>query len=140
MRESPGRFPEKSKESKITTQPLPGFDPEIERRVSGWFNSQRPLVWIPIISRQNFPDVPAHMLAYADQFQAQFRVPIAKASDLLSLPNNVTGWLMPADEEDTDVACIFRDGEVYVLAVQDSRTGRRQTLLGELAGAAQQRN
>ena len=69
---------------------------------------------------------------HADQFQAQFRIPIAEASDLLSLPDNVTGWLMPADEEDTDVACTVRDGEVYVLGVQDSRTGRRQTLLGEL--------
>ncbi|NBU43865.1 MAG: hypothetical protein EBS37_07250 [Betaproteobacteria bacterium] len=117
---------------KITTQPLPGFDPEIERRVSGWFNSQRPLVWIPIISRQNFPDAPAHVLANAEQFQSQFRVPIAEASDLLSLPDNVTGWLLPDDEEDTDVACTVRNGEVYVLGVQDSRTGRRQTLLGEL--------
>jgi len=50
---------------------------------------------------------------------------------LLALPDGITGWLLPADTEDTDVACGVWDGEVYILGVQDKRTGRQQTFLGE---------
>lgn len=115
------------------TQPLSHHEPYVERRVSDWFESRRPLVWIPIISRKNFPDTPDFILESADRHQTELRLPIAEVGDLLNLPDNVTGWLMPADEENTDVACKLCDGEVYVLGVQDSRTGIKQTLLGEVA-------
>ncbi len=42
-----------------------------------------------------------------------------------------TDWLLPADADDTDVACGVWNGEVYILGVKDKRTGRKQTLLGE---------
>lgn len=115
------------------TQPLSHHEPSVERRVSDWFESRRPLVWIPIISRKNFPDTPDFILESADRHQTELRLPIAEVGDLLNLPDNVTGWLMPADEENTDVACKLCDGEVYVLGVQDSRTEIKQTLLGEVA-------
>lgn len=114
------------------TQQLSQHDPSVERRVSEWFQSRRPLVWIPIVSRKNFPDTPDFILENADKHQTELRLPIAKVADLLNLPENVTGWLMPADEDDTDVACTLRDGEVFVLGVQDSRTGKKQTLMGEM--------
>lgn len=115
------------------TQPQSHHEPSVERRVSDWFESRRPLVWIPIISRKNFPDTPDFILESADRHQTELRLPIAEVGDLLNLPDNVTGWLMPADEENTDVACKLCDGEVYVLGVQDSRTEIKQTLLGEVA-------
>ena len=59
------------------------------------------------------------------------RWPIHRPEDLLNLPDGITGWLLPADAEDTDVACGVWNGEVYILGVQDKRTGRKQTLLGE---------
>lgn len=117
------------------THQLCDHAPSVERRVSEWFQSRRPLVWIPIVSRKNFPDTPDFILESADKHQTELRLPIAKAADLLDLPENVTGWLMPADEDDTDVACTLRDGEVYVLGVQDSRTGKKQTLMGEMASS-----
>ena len=65
------------------------------------------------------------------------RWPIYRPEDLLALPDGITGWLLPADAEDTDVACGVWNGEVYILGVQDKRTGRKQTLLGEVdAGRA----
>ena len=33
------------------------------------------------------------------------RWPIHQMEELLQLPNGVTGWLMPATADDTDVAC-----------------------------------
>jgi hypothetical protein len=123
----------KPKFDQFESEQLSHYDPSVEFRVSEWFQSARPLVWIPIISRKNFPDTPDFILDSADRHQTELRLPIAKVADLLNLPENVTGWLMPADEDDTDVACTLRDGEVYVLGVQDSRTGKKQTLLGEVA-------
>ena len=123
----------KAKFDQFESEQLSHYDPSVERRVSEWCQSARPLVWIPIISRKNFPDTPDFVLESADRHQTELRLPIAEVGDLLNLPENVTGWLMPADEENTEVACKLCDGEVYVLGVQDSRTGKKQTLLGEVA-------
>jgi len=117
---------------RIPTQPLSNYDPEVERRVGSWFDAQRPLVWIPILSQENFPDTPRQVLDLADAFQEAIRLPIAQIEDLLELPAGITGWLMPADEEDTDVACGQWDGEVYILGVKHKLTGRKQTLRGEV--------
>jgi hypothetical protein len=89
------------------------------------------LAWIPILSQENFPDVPPQVLQFADRYQEAMRWPIRRPEDLLALPDGITGWLLPAEAEDTDVACGVWNGEVYILGVQDKRTGRQQTLLGE---------
>lgn len=115
----------------IPPQPLAHYDPAVEQRVQQWLASGQLLAWIPILSQENFPDVPPQVLQFADRHQEAMRWPIYRPEDLLTLPDGITGWLLPADAEDTNVACGVWNGEVYVLGVQDKRTGRPQTLLGE---------
>jgi hypothetical protein len=115
----------------LASQRLAHCNPEVEQRVQGWLASGQLLAWIPILSQENFPDVPPQILQFADQYQEAMRWPIHRPEDLLGLPDGITGWLLPADADDTDVACGVWNGEVYILGVQDKRTGRKQTLLGE---------
>ena len=115
----------------IASQPLAHYNPEVEQRVQGWLASGQLLAWIPILSQENFPDVPPQILQFAVRHQEAMRWPIHRPEDLLSLPAGITGWLLPANADDTDVACGVWNGEVYILGVQDKRTGRQQTLLGE---------
>lgn len=123
----------------IPGQRLAHYDPEVARRVQGWLDSGKPLVWIPILSQENFPDTPPEILHWLDSQQAAFHVPINDPADLLRMPQGVTGWLMPADAVDTDVACGVWGGEVYILGVTDRRSGRAQTLLGERSDTATNR-
>lgn len=123
--------------SPIPIQPLAHYDPHVEQRVQGWLTTGRSLVWIPILSQENFPGVPWQVLQFADQYQEAMRWPISAPEDLLQLPEGITGWLMPADAQDTDVACGLWSGEVYILGVTDKRTGRKQSLHGELASQCQ---
>ncbi len=120
----------------IPSQPLAYYDAAVEQRVQQWLTSGQLLVWIPILSQENFPDVPPQILQFADQHQEAMRWPIHRPEDLLGLPEGITGWLLPADAIDTDVACGVWNGEVYILGVQDKHTGRSQALLGERADAA----
>lgn len=120
----------------IPSQPLAHYDPEVEQLVQGWLASGQRLAWIPTLSQENFPDVPPQILQFADQHQEAMRWPIHRPEDLLGLPDGITGWLLPADADDTDVACGVWNGEVYILGVKDKRTGRPQTLLGERLDSA----
>lgn len=121
----------------IPCQHLAHYNAAVEQRVQQWLASGQLLAWIPILSQENFPDVPPQILQFADQHPEAMRWPIYRPEDLLALPDGITGWLLPADAEDTDVACGVWNGEVYILGVQDKRTGRKQTLLGEVdAGRA----
>ncbi len=125
-----------------TADPMPierlgHYDPAVEQRVQHWLASGQLMAWIPILSQENFPGVPPDVLQFADQHQEAMRWPIHCSEDLLTLPDGITGWLLPADAEDTDVACGVWNGEVYILGVQDKRTERKQTLLGERADAGQ---
>ena len=127
--------------SSSTTDPMPierlgHYDPEVHQRVQQWLASGQLLAWIPILSQENFPDVPPQILQFADQHQDAMRWHIHRPEDLLGLPDAITGWLLPADAEDTDVACGVWNGEVYILGVQDKRTGRKQTLLGDRVDVA----
>jgi hypothetical protein len=117
--------------SPIASQRLAHYNPEVEQRVQGWLASGQLLAWIPILSQENFPGIPPQILQFADQYQEAMRWPIHLPEDLLALPEGITGWLLPADADDTDVACGVWNGEVYILGVKDKRTGRPQTLLGE---------
>ena len=114
----------------IPVQPLSHYDPAVHERVQQWLASGQLLAWIPILSQQNFPDTPPEILRFADRYQEAMRWPIHQPEDLLQLPDGITGWLLPADAEDTDVACGVWNGEVYILGVKDKRTGRAKTLLG----------
>lgn len=112
-------------------EPLSHHDPQVQQRVLEWFASGRPMVWIPILSQANFLGTPLRILQALDPYQATIRWPILQPEDLLQLPDGITGWLMLADAEDTDVACGVWRAEVYILSVRDKRNGRKQTLLGE---------
>lgn len=114
----------------IASQPLAHYDAEIELRVQAWLTSGRPLAWIPILSQENFPGTSQEMLQAADAYQAAMRWPILCPGDLLALPPGITGWLMPTDADDTDVACALWDGEVYILGVKNKSTGEKQFLHG----------
>ena len=107
------------------------YDPAVEQRVQQWLASGQLLAWVPILSQENFPDGPPQVLQFADQYQEAMRWPMHRTEDSLTLPDGITGWLLPANAEDTDVACGVWNGEVYILGVKDKRTGRKQTLLGE---------
>ena len=115
---------------------LAHFDAAVHERVQQWLTSGQLLAWIPILSQENFPDTPPEILRFADRYQEAMRWPIHRPEDLLALPDGITGWLLPADAEDTDVACGVWNGEVYILGVKDKRTGRQQTLLGERVDVA----
>ena len=116
----------------ITSQPLAHYNPEVEQRVQQWLANGQLLAWIPILSQQNFPGVPPQILQFADQYQEAMRWPIRRPEDLLALPDGITGWLLPADAEDTSVACGVWNGEVYILSVRDKHTGLEQTLRSEV--------
>ena len=120
----------------IPCQPLAHYNPEVEQRVQQWLASRQLLVWIPIISQENFPGVPPQVLQFADQHQEAMRWPIHRMEDLLQLHHGITGWLMPATASDTDMACGVWDGEIYILGIKDRRTGKPQTLLGERVDVA----
>ena len=120
-----------------TADPMPierlgHYDPEVHQRVQQWLASGQVLAWIPILSQENFPDVPPQILQFADQYQEAMRWPIHRPEDLLALPDGITGWLLPADAEDTSVACGVWNGEVYILSVRDKHTGLEQTLRSEV--------
>ena len=119
----------------ITSQPLAHYNPEVEQRVQQWLASGQLLAWIPILSQENFPDVPSQILQFADRHQEAMRWPIRRPEDLLALPDGITGWLLPADAEDADVACGVWNGEVYILGVRNKHTGLEQTLRSEVGAA-----
>ncbi len=48
----------------VPVERLQHYIPEVEQRVQGWFASGQPLVWIPILSQENFPDVPQQLLEF----------------------------------------------------------------------------
>ena len=120
----------------IPGQPPAHYDPEVAQRVHGWLASGQLLAWIPILSQDNFPGTPPEILQFADRHQESMRWPIHAPEDLLQLPEGITGWLLPANAEDTDVACGVWNGEVYILGIKDRRTGKPQTLLGERVDVA----
>ncbi|MBK9624964.1 MAG: hypothetical protein IPO38_10575 [Rhodocyclaceae bacterium] len=125
--------------SSTTPSPASGW-PTTTRQLSSAFSSGSPAgsCWsgFPFSVRRTSRDVPPQILQFADQHQEAMRWPIHRPEDLLGLPEGITGWLLPADAIDTDVACGVWNGEVYILGVQDKHTGRSQALLGERADAA----
>jgi len=67
------------------------YDPEVHQRVQQWLASGQLLAWIPILSQENFPDVPPQILQFADQHQEAMRWPIHRPEDLLTLTGTRSG-------------------------------------------------
>ena len=57
----------------IPCQHLAHYNAAVEQRVQQWLTSGQLLAWIPILSRENFPDVPPQILQLADQYQVAMR-------------------------------------------------------------------
>ena len=91
-----------------------------------WFARGAPLVWRPILSRDNFPNVDPACLIEAQAVPGPCWL-IARPEDLASLPAGITGWLMPVDAEDTDVACGRWENGVTFMAINDRASGERIT-------------
>ncbi|MBK8893723.1 MAG: hypothetical protein IPN64_06605 [Propionivibrio sp.] len=68
----------------IPCQPLANYELEVEKRVQQWLASGQCLAWIPILSQENFPDVPPDVLQFADRYQEAMRWPIHRPEDLLA--------------------------------------------------------
>lgn len=94
--------------------------------VQQWFARSVPLLWRPILSRENFPDIdPAQLIAaQADSGPCWL---ISRPEDLRTIPAGITGWLMPVDAEDTDVACGRWENSLTFMAVVDQSNGERIT-------------
>ena len=122
--------------SHLPIERLAHYNAAVEQRVQQWLTSGQLLAWIPILSRENFPDVPPQILQLADHYQVAMRWLIRCPEDLLALPEGVTGWLLPVDADDTDVDCGVWNSEVYILGVQEKRTGRKHTLRSECCDIA----
>ncbi len=99
-----------------------------------WLDANRLLIWQPILSADNFPEISQDILQFANAQQVAFHHPVRTLEDFSDLPEGVTGWLLPADEVDTDVACGRFQGEVHFLQVRDRVTGLPQTLLDDATG------
>jgi hypothetical protein len=119
-----------SSNAPIPIQPLAHYDPAVHAAGAA-VARQRAVAGLDSHPQPGELPRPPQILQFADQYQEAMRWPIHRPEDLLALPDGITGWLLPADAEDTDVACGVWNGEVYILGVQDKRTGRKQTLLGE---------
>ena len=67
----------------VPVERLQHYTPEVKRRVQGWFASGQPLVWLPILSQENFPDVPQQLLEFAGHYREAtrnvMRVPSGRA-------------------------------------------------------------
>lgn len=107
----------------------PSADDSMMRRVQGWLDQDKSMVWFPILNSQNFPDVSPAILLQANQSHRCFAWSIEEAEDLLHIPEGVTGWLLPIDQPDTDVVVGLWEGELHFVAAVDQGTGQPQTLL-----------
>lgn len=99
---------------------------DMEQCVRHWFERGAPLVWRPIFSRENFPGIDLARLIEAQAASGPCWL-IARPEDLLSLPAGITGWIMPVDAEDTDVACGRWENGVTFMAINDRASGERIT-------------
>ena len=59
--------------SHLPIERLAHYNAAVEQRVQQWLTSGQLLAWIPILSRENFPDVPPQNLQLADQYKVAMR-------------------------------------------------------------------
>jgi hypothetical protein len=117
---------------------FPGVSNEMILRVQKWVETGRTLMWFPIFSRENFPEVPPEALFYAEQSHERYIWLIKQVEDFLRIPDGITGWLMPEGDTDTDVVVGLWEGEVHFLKTYDRRTGEPMTLRSDAAWLAEE--
>lgn len=96
------------------------------RSVQQWLDEGRPLLWMPIMDRENFPDATPEMLALAAA-SGGLCIVISRAEHFMTLPQGIKGWLLPADAEDTEVVCGRWENAVTFMDMRDRRTGAKVT-------------
>jgi hypothetical protein len=112
----------------IPTQWIGAADNEPMQRVQQWLAEGRTLAWLPIWSRENFPNVPPQVLYAADQCPERHVWLINTVEDFLQIPDGITGWLLPKGDKDTDIVVGLWNDTLHFLKVVDKRTGEPQTL------------
>lgn len=100
--------------------PLEHYEPAVAARVHDWLASGEPLRWIPVVT------------IHDKSLSVRHERRICQPSDLLLIPANQKGWLIPCSEDDTDVVCELHEGEILIWTVGHKLTGRKQTLRGEV--------
>ncbi|NMG16978.1 hypothetical protein [Aromatoleum bremense] len=99
---------------------------DMEQCVRHWFERGTTLVWRPIFSHENFPAVDPALLTEAQAASGPCWL-ITRPGDLLTIPPGITGWIMPVDADDTDIACGRWDDAITFMAVNERTTGARVT-------------
>lgn len=113
----------------VTTQWVGAADDEQMQRVHKWFAEGRTLAWLPILSRENFPDVPLEVLFYAERCPDRHVWLIEKEEDFLQIPDGITGWLMRKGDKDTDIVVGLWEDALRFVKVIDTYTGAPLTML-----------
>ena len=103
-------------------------DNPMMQRVQQWLAGGRRLAWLPIFNSENFPGIDPETLFYAEQSPQRHCWFIDHEDDFLTLPEGITGWLLPDGAEDADVAVGLWDDTVHFCIMADRRTGAPQTL------------
>ncbi len=103
-------------------------DNPMMQRVQQWLAEGRRLAWLPIFNSENFLGIDPETLFYAEQSPQRPCWFIDHVDDFLTIPEGITGWLLPKGEVDTDVMVGLWDDTVHFCSVTDRRTGEPQTL------------
>lgn len=102
-------------------------DNPMMQSVQQWLAGGRRLAWLPIFNSENFPGIDPEILFYAEQSPQRHCWFINHVDDFLTIPEGITGWLLPDGDVDTDVAVGLWDDTVHFCSVTDRRTGEPQT-------------
>lgn len=103
-------------------------DNPMMQRVQQWLAEGRTLAWLPILSTENFSEVPPDVLYQAEQCPQRHCWFIRQVEDFMNIPDGITGWLLPDGDLDTDVVVGLWEDTVHFCSATDRRTGEPQTL------------
>lgn len=103
-------------------------DNPMMQRVHQWLATGRTLAWLPILNTENFPEVPPAILYRAEQCPQRHCWFIRQPEDFLTIPDGITGWLLPDGDVDTDVVVGLWNDTVHFCSATDRHTGKQQTL------------
>lgn len=97
----------------------------MEQVLSRWLTEQTPLLWVPIIDAENFPDLDTAAQDLAGEMDGGWL--LLRPTDFLTLPEGIKGWLMPVLADDTEVACGRWRKQIFFLRINDKATGAQVT-------------
>lgn len=103
-------------------------DNPMMQRLQQWLAEGRTLAWLPILSTENFPEVPSTVLHQAELNPQRHCWLIEQVEDFLSIPEGISGWVLPKGDLDTDVVVGLWEDTLRFCRVVDRQTGLLQTL------------